>query len=133
MITLTREEAQQVLDALEEAQSYTSCETWSPSMTEELRKQEKTLRAKIAQPEPKPSAWAVQEGVNLHDVFLFEDEADEMCHLKGDHAKAIPLYTAPPQREWQGLTDEEKNEMTWGKTVYEILDLAEAKLKEKNT
>jgi hypothetical protein len=35
-------------------------------------------------------------------------------------------------REWQGLTDEEKNEITWGKTVYEILDLAEAKLKEKN-
>jgi hypothetical protein len=34
---------------------------------------------------------------------------------------------------WVGLTDEEKNEITWGKTVYEILDLAEAKLKEKNT
>lgn len=47
-ITLTREEAQQVLDALEEAQSYTSCETWSPSMTEVLRKQEETLRARLA-------------------------------------------------------------------------------------
>jgi hypothetical protein len=35
-------------------------------------------------------------------------------------------------REWVGLTDEEKNEITWGKTVYEILELAEAKLKEKN-
>ncbi len=165
MITLTREEAQQVLDALEEAQSYTSCETWSPSMTEELRKQEKTLRAKIAQPEPKPSAWAVQEGVNLHDVFLFEDEADEMCHLKGDHAKAIPLYTArlaqpepepvadkylmeiectkcgakqdgiltvnvPPQREWQGLTDDD-----FGMFTDEFIEGAlwtEAKLKEKN-
>jgi hypothetical protein len=44
-----------------------------------------------------------------------------------------PLYTAPPQREWQGLTDEEKNQMTWGKTVYEVLDMAEAKLKEKNS
>jgi hypothetical protein len=96
-ITLTREEAQQVLDALEEAQSYTSCETWPPSLTEELRKQEETFRARLAQPEPKPSAWAVQEGFNLHDVFLFKDEADEMCHLKGDHAKAIPLYIAPPQ------------------------------------
>jgi len=38
-----------------------------------------------------------------------------------------------PKKEWVGLTDEEKNEITWGKTVYEILDLAEAKLKEKNT
>jgi hypothetical protein len=113
MITLTREEAQQVLDALEEAQSYTSCETWSPSMTEGLRKQEETLRARLAQPEPKPSAWAVQEGVNLHDVFLFKDEADEMCYLKGDHAKAIPLYIAPPQREWQSLTDEERTYLAW--------------------
>jgi hypothetical protein len=50
----------------------------------------------------------------------------------GKPTATIPLYTALPQREWQGLTDEEKNEITWGKTVYEILDLAEAKLKEKN-
>jgi hypothetical protein len=38
-----------------------------------------------------------------------------------------------PKREWVGLTIEEMNEMTWGKTVYEILALAEAKLREKNT
>jgi hypothetical protein len=39
----------------------------------------------------------------------------------------------PDAREWVGLTTEEMNEMTWGKTIYEILALAEAKLKEKNT
>ena len=45
----------------------------------------------------------------------------------------VPLYTAPPQREWQGLTDEEFN-----KAVDGLEDLAdcwmaiEAKLKEKN-
>jgi hypothetical protein len=37
------------------------------------------------------------------------------------------------QRTWVGLTVEEKNEITWGKTIYEILELFEAKLKEKNT
>jgi S-methylmethionine-dependent homocysteine/selenocysteine methylase len=37
------------------------------------------------------------------------------------------------QREWVGLTVEETNEITWGKTIYEILELFEAKLKEKNT
>ena len=37
------------------------------------------------------------------------------------------------KREWQGLTDEEKNVMTWGNDIYHILELAEAKLKEKNT
>jgi hypothetical protein len=37
------------------------------------------------------------------------------------------------RREWVGLTVEEKNEITWGKTIYEILVLFEAKLREKNT
>ena len=37
------------------------------------------------------------------------------------------------KKEWVGLTDEEKNQMTWGKTVYEVLDMVEAKLKEKHT
>ena len=36
------------------------------------------------------------------------------------------------QRQWVGLTDEEKNVMTWGNDIYHILELAEAKLKEKN-
>ena len=42
------------------------------------------------------------------------------------------FYTRPPKREWQWLTDEEKNVMTWGNDIYHILELAEAKLKEKN-
>ena len=65
------------------------------------------IRTRLAQPEPEPVSWAVQEGANLHDVFLFKDEADEMCHLKGTHAKAVPLYTAPQKKEWVGLTDDE--------------------------
>ena len=36
-------------------------------------------------------------------------------------------------RPWVGLTDEEKNAITWGNDIYKILELAEAKLKEKNT
>ena len=44
------------------------------------------------------------------------------------------LITPPvAQRQWVGLTVEEKNEITWGKTIYEILELFEAKLKDKNT
>ena len=51
----------------------------------------------------------------------------------------MPLYTAPPQRTWVGLTDEELEQLSnkWriiygghvGDFVYEIED----KLKEKNT
>jgi hypothetical protein len=89
------------------------------------------LRTRLAQPEP--VSWGVQEGANLHDVFLFKDEADEMCHLKGTHAKAVPLYTAPPKKEWVGLTDEEKEDMLKGsKNAYDAIERIEAKLKEKN-
>ena len=92
-----------------------------------------------AQPELKPVSWAVQEGANLHDVFLFKDEAVEMSDLKGTHAKAVPLYTAPPKKECVGLTDEEIEDAVWesGKdgltgNRYDVALAVEAKLKEKN-
>jgi hypothetical protein len=50
-----------------------------------------------------------------------------------------PLYTAPPQREWQGLTDDEIKEIVgpWGSLPVDgytrkLFDQIEAKLKEKN-
>jgi len=52
----------------------------------------------------------------------------------------LPLYTAPPQREWQGLTDGEIKEIVgpWGDQpikgyTRKLFDQIEAKLKEKNT
>jgi len=56
---------------------------------------------------------------------------------EGDDAQ--PLYTAPPKREWVGLTDEEIKEIigNWGDTpikgyTRKLFDQIEAKLKEKN-
>jgi len=44
-----------------------------------------------------------------------------------------PLYTAPPRREWVGLTGEELQEIyQGGGTVHFKLAMAEVKLKEKN-
>ena len=50
-----------------------------------------------------------------------------------------PLYTAPPQREWQGLTDDEIKEIvgSWGSLPIDgytrkLFDQIEAKLKENN-
>jgi hypothetical protein len=48
--------------------------------------------------------------------------------------KPIALYTAPPQREWVGLTDEEARELCVANVPY-VIDMVralEAKLKEKN-
>ena len=50
----------------------------------------------------------------------------------------IPLYTAPPKREWVGLTDEEiESELTkefaqWWSRHVSVCRAIEAKLKEKN-
>jgi hypothetical protein len=152
MIQIEREKLEQVLEALESALSDDQPYIVRCKQTVE------TLRTRLAQPEPKPEpvSWGVQEGANLHDVFLFKDEADEMCHLKGTHAKAVPLYTAPPKKEWVSLTDDEYQAIRYGydengepNVEYELFDegeygmevniyvddfarAIEAKLKEKN-
>ena len=84
------------------------------------------LDKKLAQYEQqKPVAW-VDLDCWLHGEFwpddCFSDEAQEGY---------TPLYTAPPQRKWQGLTDEEIAEaMVFNKRV--MCAHIEAKLKEKN-
>jgi hypothetical protein len=55
-----------------------------------------------------------------------------------DIYKPIGLYTAPPQRTWVGLTDEEISEIRLKTfdavaTNYEVYRAIEAALKEKNT
>ena len=61
-----------------------------------------------------------------------------MAELKGTHAKVVALYTAPPKKEWVGLTEAERVdildvELTTQNTEHFALAQAiEAKLKEKN-
>ena len=119
MITLTREEAQQVLDALQCA----TPPTFSAKIVEDWQNAVEFLRARLAQPEPEPVA----------DKYLMEIECTK-CGAKQD---GILTVNAPPQRKWQGLTDEEIMSLLpgavrlppgWSETVRAI----EAKLKEKN-
>ena len=49
--------------------------------------------------------------------------------------KHEPFYTSPPQREWVGLTDEEKHQLNNALNLqgrFPIIDAIEAKLREKN-
>ena len=86
-----------------------------------------SIREALAQPEQEPVAW------------MSSGEA-RMIHWKSKHPGFgddwIPLYIAPPQREWQGLTDEEMHEC-WGDPLTPLgmkhARMIEAKLKEKNT
>ena len=121
-----RELLQQALDAL--------ISVWNMDKTTKQVESIQAIKARLAQPEPEPVSWGVQEGANLHDVFLFKDEADEMCHLKGTHAKAVPLYTAPSKKEWVSLTLEEIQDiLDCGRGGLIDIKKAEQKLKEKNT
>jgi hypothetical protein len=96
----------------------------------------KALRAQLAQPEPEPVAWVwtVNSGAGYITRGVGFDKADI------PFAKHTPLYAAPPQREWQGLTDDEILEeyrQSYGDdgdlTDVYFARAIEAKLKEKNT
>ncbi len=122
MITLTREEAQQVLDDLEgEIPFYSENDCNTP---EWITNAIELLRVKLSAPEPKP--WN-------YDVQLKGDGTFSIALPDGDD-----LVIVPPQRGWQGLTDEEimsllpgavRLPLGWADTARAI----EAKLKEKNT
>lgn len=80
-------------------------------------------------PKPEPVAWTVGG--------LITDFSRDFSAYK-TKAYTRPLYTAPPQREWQGLTDEEIGAAAKGSVEgehmlpYSFARAIEAKLKEKN-
>ena len=87
-------------------------------------------------PEPEPVAWA---NLNALTEQINSVNCGTVYRLPSEAEGRQPLYTAPPQREWQGLTDEEYEAMaeTYVTNCYfDTLKYAkaiEAKLKEKNS
>jgi len=142
-ITLTREEAQQVLDALETLAKYEH-----PEHKIQIRKQKngghivtvyphklatngaEILSARLSAPEPEPVAkvWC-----GCGDQIMPDDGA--ICG-----ACEMASRAAPPQREWQSLTQEEIADIHYrikmqGMGAYRTEDIyraIEAKLREKN-
>jgi hypothetical protein len=101
--------------------------SWSIVTTATCKRNIANLRQAIEQAEKQePVAWMLPE---YGDVL----SAAEVNGKPGIYN--IPLYTAPPKREWVGLTDEEVW-VAYEKGMYEEMWFAravEAKLKEKNT
>jgi len=136
MINVTREEAQQVLDALQCA----TPPTFSAKIVEDWQNAVEFLRARLAQPEPEPVAW-------VYDKFNWESWGDGSWQITVTQNKEQddqqPLYTAPLQRNWQGLTDEEIKQLETMEDEEEerkgwcdpklLIAWTEAKLKEKNS
>ncbi len=144
MIQLTKEEAQQVLDALKSA--IDDYNNYQDTDADKAWEASEILRARIAEPEKEqePVAWRTfdgEGGYDYRDYELNEDYGHWWEERHPNHKNWVdPLYTAPPQREWQGLTDEEVQYL-WKRTTpddlmsggFDFADAIEAKLKEKNT
>jgi hypothetical protein len=89
------------------------------------------LRAAIEQPEQEPVAWTTMP--DAEDWVFISGTSNPNGKLDG---RWNPLYTAPPRREWQGLTSEEKHQLNDALNLqgrFPIIDAIEAKLREKNT
>jgi len=89
-------------------------------------------QAALAQPAQEPVAWMVytQDGQSVYVT-------DNPTNIQ-EGQRALPLFTAPPQRPWVGLTDDEDWEhihnmrSTFLDNFSQGAVWAEARLKEKN-
>jgi hypothetical protein len=85
-----------------------------------------------SQSEQEPAAWRSQNATPPGGFVIFQQYPQGLADLGG---KIEPLFTHPPRREWQGLTDEEIHNLPQYQETREMYRFAraiEAALKEKN-
>jgi hypothetical protein len=124
---MSREAMQMALEALEDANDVArmefSDENYYSEAINALRQALKT--------EQEPVAFINVEKQKLEWAKLTSWHTPTIVNLP-----KIPLYTAPPKKEWVGLTDEEIHDMNGyeeDRRMYRFARAIEAKLKEKNT
>jgi hypothetical protein len=66
-----------------------------------------------------------------YGYFRYDIQLDAWVQDR-ESTQGVAFYTAPPKREWVGLTDEERKAFSYF-VNWEMLDQIEAKLKEKNS
>lgn len=90
--------------------------------------EEQTVQKSLTVAEQKPVAWTTMpEAEDWCFVFSSKDPTGKL------EGKWFPLYTAPPRREWVGLTDADfKKEKFVDYNFMAGASFAETKLKEKN-
>ena len=98
---------------------------WSEPRNKALKERIDALRQALAQPEQEPVGY-----VNIENISSWAEVPSIKWFKKPTEG---PLYTAPPKREWVGLTDEDKDELLNLDNWTDIVEAVEAKLKEKNT
>ena len=133
---MTNKEAMQmVLDAIKDAKSYIDIidTQEAEAKSQRLEKALEVLSTALEQWEQEPVAWTNKEELNKAcDSPLTPNQMWGTAF----YCANVPLYTVPPQREWQNLTHEEwqeclKRGIDYG--WFGIVDAVQTKLKEKNT
>lgn len=162
MITLTREEAQQVLDALiwtTGSEDFSETGKARVGAIKVLFPAIETLRTRLSAPEPEPVAWVYPDGLEaLKNGKCWTAYGTHQNEMMSPLYTALPqreitddefvaeakrrgfFISAPQQREWVGLTDDEIEKLfmwqEWSEDFAEYEPVAraiEAKLREKNT
>jgi hypothetical protein len=130
---MDREAIEEAIEVLEDASAEMLMETGEENYYGEAI----TVLRKALETEQEPVAWITNGGKG--ELWWYQSSKfDEEGNLIGPNPDDIPLYTAPPQREWVGLTDQEINSVCykrdwtapWTDTTF--ARAIEAKLKEKN-
>ena len=115
---MSREAMQQALEALES----------DPISHAGLvsRKQAITALRQALETEQEPVCWTVADG------WVYANDTSQVGTSKEVNWETI--YTAPPKKQWVGLTDDEVNELVsrFKRYSYVLLREVESKLKEKN-
>ena len=91
--------------------------------------------ARLAQPESAPTWIEITTKQGIKFIIDPTKEADRLQAAKKDGLCITPLYTAPPKKEWVGLTDKEVVMLAYQSQENECtaIRLAEQALKEKNS
>jgi hypothetical protein len=135
-----RELLQQSLAMLEDINQCSLPPTGIP-LPAEIDHVMEALRARLAQPEPESfEYWNAVEGwVTIEEVRQHFDTAGCGTIYKTAGEDRVPLYAAPPKKEWVGLTDQEYEAMAEQYVTncyFDTLKYAkaiEAKLRDKNS
>jgi len=122
---MDREAIEEAIEVLEDASAEMLTETGNENYYGEAI----TILRQALETEQEPVAWA--NSFHLQNFDMKVRTCPDLHHT-------VPLYTAPPKREWVGLTDEEHDNikdnyhnMTW--TLEMFARAVEQALKEKNT
>jgi hypothetical protein len=131
-----RDAAQQALEAMDKATRF-----MSDSDYVKLNQAIYTLKAALAESANSTNPVVESEPVAWLESPHGQIRANPLHHqIRSPQSPtwSIPLYTNPPRREWQGLTDEEigsvyvKWDETPGASMADFARVIEAALKEKN-